>query len=242
MTEINKTNSSEITTGPQPKDLADLELWVDSQLDVDPETQELRKKLTEARTHRNTAKEQEIVGSIRAIKSQLLAEGSKKFGIRLEADDTKDRAERKEILKKAIGNPDLSEQEVLTQLGMIDEEGKFTFPDKMFSQNTNTLWRRYIDWVRSQSKYFDMMRNGEAIPITRSELEAIEISRTKNHDELTRAVMTDLGVEDNEANFTYFRRLLAKMRDNAIPNMGEIKGTASKAYEWYEKLSKDKAA
>ena len=99
-----------------------------------------------------------------------------------------------------------------------------------------------MEWVRNQSKYFDMIRNGEAIPITRTELEAIERSRTKNHNELTRSVMADLGVEDNEENFMFFRRLVAKMRDTAIPNTGEIKGTASKAYDWFENLTENRAA
>jgi len=244
MTEKFNNHTPEKASGPQPKNFEELEEWADAQLDSDDEIVALRSELKTVRSKSsNSPREAEIVDTIKSLRNRKLAEGSALFGIALEGVESNEETEqRKAFLADAVKDPELPEQDILVKLGMIDDEGKFQFPAKMFSKSTGQLWRKYIDFVRSQQKYFDMIKSDRNSSIPKDDLEAIELSRTSSHNELTRSVMRDLGVEDNEENFKFYRRLVAKMRDNAVPNTGEIKGTASKAYDWYEGISKNKAA
>ncbi len=223
-----------------PETTAELEEWATAQLSDRPDVIALMAALTKARLADYTTQEAEIVSSINAIRDEILLAGSMKFGIDLgdklhDDENTKRRA----IIEAAVRDTDLSDEDTLQRIGMVDEEGKFSFPAELFSSDTGKLWRRYMKYVQGQQEYFTMTSKGEALPITPAEMAAMELARTSEHNKLTRSVMIDLGVKDTPENLVFYRGLVAKMRDSAVPNTGEIKITAKRANEWYDNFLKN---
>ncbi len=123
----------------------------------------------------------------------------------------------------ATVEPEDSEEEVLTKMGVLDEDGRFTYPQQLLSEHTNELWRNYLVAVKNHIIATERAKLDHTAD--NSQLKALDGIRVKRHDEFAKALRSELGMEKNEDNFEWARRLAVKMRESLVPNTGELGAT-----------------
>lgn len=117
----------------------------------------------------------------------------------------------------------------LDTLGIVtvndDGEKVFNYPNKIFPKSTNEKWTRYITAVRH---HIDIARKiGMGLS---TQAEVVEADRTRRlaHDIVSRDVQEILNLSGKDWDFEETRKLVAKMRENRLPNIttSEEKRTA----------------
>jgi hypothetical protein len=120
-------------------------------------------------------------------------------------------------------NGNESDEGVLLAMQMLDGEGKFHYPPETFSEMTDEAWGRYMEIIKEHEQLGLEARQGDG-DITQQDLDLLNRRRTRLHNELTRSMMRDLGIEsdDNGEDFYQVRSLAAKMAEARYPNTGEL--------------------
>jgi hypothetical protein len=197
-------------------------------LDTDPVALELKAKLALVRASGDRYEEEQAVGAVKSRLEQIRLSLREQLGL----PDLQ--AQHREKLRQQFATVETTDSEdaILLKLGMVryengSDQGKliFQYPEGLFTEHTNELWEGYIDMVKSHATAFDQLKREE---LTDPEWRAIDQRRVNAHNLFTAAMLHDLGLENNDENFTFCRRLAAKMRDELIPNTGELYTTRDK--------------
>ncbi len=116
-----------------------------------------------------------------------------------------------------------SDEGVLLAMHMLDGEGKFHYPLETFSEMTDEAWGRYMEIIKEHEQLGLMAREGDG-DITLQDITLLDRRRRRLHNELTRSMLRDLGLEsDGEGeDFYQVRSLAAKMAEARYPNTGEL--------------------
>lgn len=172
-------------------------------------------------------------GLTRVIAAQESTSLGKESGSQssLETDHSEQqRSQRLEAIKAKLANQNLDElpeEEFLTIIGVL-ANGRFSFPQDLASRDTIKLWRHYLQNVSDWSVAVGAV-HGHNDAFTNTELAALDKIRTRYHDDVSQALVNDLA---GIVSFDEARRMVAKMRDEAIPNSGELSfAKAQKAKE-----------
>lgn len=205
----------EQTAGPELTD-DEIEDVIDAALQDNSEHSDLMNSLSVARREGNKDAEKETVAALQSLRESKKVELG--FGIAPDHQHGMDKERIIQAFAELDGTE--SDKETLMHLKMLDENGRFTYPYQLFSEETNDAWERYIDAVKKHQKIVD---NASEFGATPAELKAVDDIRVRYHNEFTRLLMQDLKMDaDVENEFYLARQLAAKMRDAKMPNMGEM--------------------
>lgn len=152
-------------------------------------------------------------------------------------DPIADSARSQKLAEAAIGikNED-NDEAALQHLGMIDGDGRFAYPRGVFSSEVDRKWDKYIESVKAHEGAVKQAVDEHWGSEVLGNLDRI---RSEAHDEFTRALMREMGLDDTTDNFISVRRLAAKMRDGALPNTGELQIARYKVDQMLDKAIKD---
>lgn len=205
---------------------------IESQIDNDPAVVEALRTLQTWRMNPDGRTEEELVNNVKqareAAENRLV--GSEKYKLELTQLQIRKHA-LDSILQSINGSED--ENELLQKLGFLNNEGKFTFPEKLFSPRAKELYDDYLElvvlWVRASE-------NSALLGTDVAEMRYLDRARVLAHNQATQQIYEEMG---GALEFAQVRRLIAKMRDMVVPNAGESKTTALAAKQALEKAAED---
>ncbi len=203
---------------------------VDAVMQINPEAEQL---LDQIRVSRGKPEEKNLVLKMKQLREYTREDVEKELGIFRSPENEKAQLEEqhRENMQEMLKSIDGSESEniLLAKMGMLNADGQFEFPEQIFSPDTNKKWHEYLRTVKKGTAAINLANQ---LHITSADVAKIDLLRVKAHDEVTEAVRQEMG---ETLSFEDARRLLAKMREMSIPNSGELKTTASAAWELVEK-------
>lgn len=98
---------------------------------------------------------------------------------------------------------------------IINEDGKVYYNPSLFSERFNSLYRDYLDSVRTEMALREI--NGGRT----KEYDLFDAERRKAHDLAAKQLIKDLESQGKKIDFETARRILAKMREEKIAGSGE---------------------
>ncbi len=212
---------------------------IEDRIDQELESSELLAALQDERHEAvkfgSKEREAEAVQSIRTLRHEtrlkLFPELAEEESKRLMSLNEKQQARIKRIQNVFNGlNGNESNEAVLLAMNMLDGEGKFHYPPDTFSEMTDEAWGRYMEIIKEHEQLGLMAREGDG-DITLQDITLLDRRRRRLHNELTRSMLRDLGLEsDGEGeDFYQVRSLAAKMAEARYPNTGELAISANLA-------------
>lgn len=210
----------------------DIQENIEFQIDSDPQVVKALETLRLWRANPDHRSESELVSDVnkarRTAEDKLIGRGKQKEEL-LQLQTRKHTLET--ILESINGNE--GEDEILQKLGFLDVNGKFTFPDKLFSPLAKELYDKYLELVILWKNAND---NSALIGVDVPEMKYLDKARVMAHDQAAQQIYEEM---DGTIEFLKVRGLIAKMRDNVVPNAGESQSTALAAKKALEKASMD---
>lgn len=190
----------------------------------DEEAQGVLKRIRELRKLSRGGSEEEtaLVKQQRELKDRYSRSILELAGI--QNPDSFDAVERsrKNVQERMIEIGGDDDSVLLEKLGIVtvDENGeqKFHYPRELFDPKVNEKMDLYLGIVDKHMGTVDAAERGE-----KPQYEAVELDhmRRSAHDAISRDIARIIFPEAGKESFDQARRLVAKWRDNTIPNSGE---------------------
>lgn len=220
------------TTPPLEQQVSQEDEDIELQVDNDPDVVQALQDLENWRKNPDNRSELDLVADVRKAREAAKERLTGTDNNRKELLDIQAKRKLLDTILNTI-NGEEDDSEILQKLGFVDENGKFSFPEKIFSQRAKELYDKYLEliviWQRANEQ-------SALLGVDVDEMKYLDKARTMAHDQATQQICDEM---NGALGFQQVRRLIAKMRDNLVPNAGESQSTALAARKALEKAAQD---
>ena len=189
------------------------EAEVDALIDQLPEVKQAVADINGIRKAGDRAAERRKVEDISALRAQAR---SNLFAHNLSHTGDEEKRMQLENLANSVSS-DMSGQEIMHRLGMLDADGRYVFPQHLYSDRTRQWFDDYMALVGrwEQAKNLSLADGVEA-----SELQYLDRARRIAHDRAAETLVEDT---DGTISFLDARELIDKFRERRMPGTGEMR-------------------